>query len=519
MVAAVEDAVGRRTVHAGGQAFQQQQVRPDFYFYDANVRASYRPSNSDFVVLSLYGGRDDLDNSRQTVRTVGPQGTAQRSVFSDVVDVTDWGNLGASIMWSRAWAPRHQTQLQFAGSRYDSDFNRTNATEVVDPQLDSVLNVFSTANVESNRVEDFTARLDHVWDLAAAHRVRLGVWAARQETDYAFTRDTTTLLSTAAQGTRVEFYAEDTWSPSRRFTLTLGGRASRYDATAEWYLEPRLAAGFRVLPNLRIKAAFGEYHQFVNRVVRDNVTQGSRDFWLLADANLIPIQSARHWIAGVTWNAGGTVLDVEAYHRDLSGLSEFSLRFRPNEGFAIEDLFHDGMGVARGLEVLAQRRWGTLTGWVSYTLAEVEHTFPTINGGLPFAALHDQRHELKTVASLNLGRFVLSATWAYGSGRPYTSPESQYTITLLDGTEQSYIHVGEKNSQRLPAYHRMDAAIHYRFDIAAGAGRGDISLSAFNVYNRRNVWYREFDLSDTPILITDVNYLGFTPNISFRMEF
>ena len=215
----------------------------------------------------------------------------------------------------------------------------------------------------------------------------------------------------------------------------------------------------------------------------------------------------------------GWLFDVEAYRKNLTGLSEFTLRFQRNDA-ALEqsDLFYDGIGTSTGIEFLLQRKLSRFTGWVSYTLAKAENTFEGLNDGNPFPALHDQRHELKIVGSLKLSsRLNISGTWAFATGRPYTSPESQYFITLLDGTEQSYIHVGGKNEERLPAYHRLDTSMHYRFPL--GSATADVGFSVFNLYNRANVWYKEFDLSETPVAVTDVNYLGLTPNLSFRVDF
>jgi hypothetical protein len=164
-----------------------------------------------------------------------------------------------------------------------------------------------------------------------------------------------------------------------------------------------------------------------------------------------------------------------------------------------------------------QKKFGRFTGWASYTLAKVEHTFPGLNGGEPFQALHDQTHEFKIVSNARLGqRWTASATWAFGTGKPYTSPESMYTLTLLDHAEQTYIHVGAKNAERLPAYHRLDVALHYRFPV--GTSNVDLGLSVFNAYNHTNVWYREFDLSESPMLVTDVTFLGITPNVSLRVD-
>jgi hypothetical protein len=247
------------------------------------------------------------------------------------------------------------------------------------------------------------------------------------------------------------------------------------------------------------------------------VTEGSRDFWLLSDGDLVDVTSAKHYVLGASMELDDYLFDVEVYRKDLDGLSEFSMRYQRVGDPDPLNLFYDGTGVAEGIEFLAQKKYGTYTGWASYTLSRVEHTFPDLNNGEPFPALHDQTHEFKIVNSVNLGRLNFSGTWVAATGRPYTAPESEYSITLLDGTEQSYIHVGEKNGLRLPAYHRADVAAHYRFGI--GRWTGDIGLSVFNLYDRTNVWYRQFDLSETPILVNDMNFLGITPAISVRFEF
>ena len=46
----------------------------------------------------------------------------------------------------------------------------------------------------------------------------------------------------------------------------------------------------------------------------------------------------------------------------------------------------------------------------------------------------------------------------------------------------------------------------------------DIGFSLFNVYNRTNVWYKEFDMTESPFVTTDVTFLGITPNLSIRVD-
>ncbi len=516
--AAPRQAAGR----FGGQFGQDANfstTNPDFYFYDINGKATYRPSGSDVVSLSIYNGQDYLDKSRLQNQTLATQGTQPtRAVNTDITDLTDWGNKGISSKWARQWGARLYSNALVAYSEYFSDYRRRTAFEVRDADADSVLQSRNFGSSEDNRVTDLTLRLDNEWQLLRDHKLDFGAWVTKSNVDYIFMRDdTTTVLDRDQQGLRVAGYVQDTWSLGSSLALTVGGRAAYYDNTDKTYLEPRASARFRLTDRFTVKGAYGQYHQFVNRVVNENVTEGSRDFWLLADGDLVDVQSSRHLIGGLSYETDEYLLDAEFYHKNLDGLSEFSLRFQRGPRSGPQNLFFKGSGIAKGLEILAQKKAGMVTGWASYTLARVEHIFPDLNNGEPFPALHDQTHEFKAVSSVSLGRWNLSGTWALASGKPYTAPESQYAIELLDGRQQSYIHVSDKNSLRLPAYHRLDLAAHYRFEL--GTWAGDLGLSVFNAYNRTNVWYREFELTESPILVTDVTFLGITPNLSVRFEF
>ena len=47
----------------------------------------------------------------------------------------------------------------------------------------------------------------------------------------------------------------------------------------------------------------------------------------------------------------------------------------------------------------------------------------------------------------------------------------------------------------------------------------DVGLSIFNFYDRQNVWYREYDFTQAPPVISEVRYLGLTPNLSVDLKF
>ncbi len=496
--------------------FAQATTTPDFYFYDVNAKATFRPTDSDVLAVSFYQGRDNLDDSRLTTQdAVG--NNFSRSFSTDITNLTNWGNRGLSTTFSRQWSPRVSSKLLGAFSQYSSAF--LNRTAIENRDLDSGETLLSRGfgTVEDNKIEDLTVNFENRILIGAHHVFEIGAGVTRSEVEYALVRnDTIGILDLTQEGTQLSLYAQENWSPSRRFEFSLGARFVNYDVLGESRIEPRATVRWQPKPGLTVKGAYGRHNQFVSRVVNENVTEGSRDFWLLADGDLVAPTNSEHYVAGFSWETTRYLFDVEFYRKDFTGLSEFSLRFQRGGTIDPLNLFFDGTGRAEGVEVLAQRKFGQLSGWVSYTLSNVEHTFADLNEGEPFPALHDQQHELKAVGTYSAAGWTLSSSWTGGSGTPYTAPQSEYAIELLDGSTLGFTHVGEKNGIRLPAYHRLDLSATRRFDLFGT--KANVSLSVFNLYDRQNVWYREFDLSQTPVVVTDVNYLGRVLNLSINFS-
>ncbi|MCZ6857713.1 MAG: TonB-dependent receptor, partial [Gemmatimonadetes bacterium] len=138
-----------------GQDANVSTTSPDFYFYDINGKATYRPSGSDVLSLSVYNGQDYLDKSRLQNQTLATQGTQPtRAVNNDITDLTDWGNKGISGKWARQWGARLYSNALVAFSEYFSDYGRRTAIEVRDADADSVLQSRNFGSSENNRVTD-----------------------------------------------------------------------------------------------------------------------------------------------------------------------------------------------------------------------------------------------------------------------------------------------------------------------------------------------------------------------------
>lgn len=498
----------------GGVATRTTTITPDFYYYDLNSKLSYSVSPRDLLSLSFYNGNDNLNRSQDLgtaqFRTGSPFAGAGNNNLT-FEDVTKWGNLGASAKWARVWSDRVYSNFLAAYSRYSSSSQRgMNAGAA---NQNTLRRAFSSQ--EDNEVTDLTLQFDQEWQMTKAHRLEFGVQRVRTQVDVQFTsNDTLTTLLRNDAADQTSFYAQDQWKVFNPFELTFGVRATNYAPTAENYVEPRVSFKLFLHKNLWLKGAWGEYHQFVNRITNENVLEGNRDFWMLSDDRLPP-SSARHSILGASYENRNWLIDVEAYHKDLDNVAEFSQRFRRSPEERAEDLFFLGTGEAQGLEVLAQKKFGKISGWASYTLGKVEYKIFPFNNGAAYPANQDRRQEVKLVGNYTMGKWNLAATWVYATGSPYTSPENQYGIALLDGVTRSFIHVGDKNGARLPAYHRMDLALTRQF--ASEALQWDLGLSVFNLYDHKNVWYREYRLDTSPVIVNDVVTLGFTPTVTLKV--
>ena len=487
---------------------QQETFEPSFYFYDLNTKLSYKHSDKDLFTLSLYNGKDNLDNSR--IQTMG----FSSENTTDITDILEWGNFGISSNWERKWNEKFKSDLSLSYSNYFSLYDKK-----IDLAEGGTSNLRKVNTYEDNDVKDLTLRIGNNWQISENNTLKFGGLITYNDIKYSYIQsDTINIIDKQNYGTQYAGYLQDKHVFFDKLIVNAGFRATYFDVTDKMYYEPRLSAILKLPYNLKLKAATGQYYQFISRTVREDVLAGSKDFWVLADNDNIPVSSAIHYIAGIEWEPGDYLFSAEAFYKDMTGLSEYSMRFSGyRDDIQTNELFFQGDGTAKGLELLAQKKIGKVTGWLAYTYTEVIHDFPEMNNGLPFYALHDQTHEFKAVYSHEIGKWDLSATWIYATGTPYTAPEGEYQITLLDGTQYDYIHVSNKNSYRLPAYHKLDLSGKYNFKL--GNTKASIGLSIFNFYNHENIWYKEYETDEETgqLIETNITKLGFTPNVSFNI--
>ena len=524
---------GGRPGGMGGSSAEEE--APESYFYDLSGKFTYYPSKKDILSLSIFNGTDYVDNTPQ-FSFGGRGGGFGGSISMDNADYERYGNTGASFRWARKWSEKLTSSALMSFSNFYSTRDQTRSTTMV---RNDTTTTSKSGSLEENDLMDYSLKYDWRYSLNDVQALEAGLYGTFYDIGYSYTQaDTSTLLNKTGSAIVTGLYVQDRLKLARgRLAVVPGMRFTYFQPAGKVYVEPRLSSSCRLGESITLNAATGIYYQFANRVAREDVMSGNTDFWILSDEEEIPVSSSRHINLGLNYDLPNYLFSVEGYYKLNENISEYTLRFeyntrRPSGGFGmmpgvgagasssqVTEQFYTGNGYAIGLELLAQKKAGDFSGWVSYTLAQVKNRFPGQSEKYLYA-YHDVTHELKAVGIYKLGDFDFSSTIIYATGRPYTAPLGAYQIANADGSKMSFYAVSDKNTFRLPDYIRLDFAATYRFDLFGTKGKPNaIGLSLFNALNRNNVSAKQFEVIDNAILESNITYLTITPNLSITFKF
>ena len=499
-----------------------QEIEPDFHFYDFNTKITYRTGKKDLFSLSIYQGKDLLDTE------------ADRSAIEDVIIYRDvleetarWGNKGLSLNWSRQWTPRYYSQIQFTRSSFFSNYEQH-----IEFEIDSLgLNdLFEYDAITNNSIDDFQFNFKNEWQIGSKHVLDFGLNHTNLTIDSEVTIEDENLSEYNEGGNITSLYFTDHFSPHENWKISAGIRYNLTNLTSDDYIAYRLGLNFRPDSHWQLKLSAGTYYQFANQVIYDDPLSNSQDFWALADDVEVPHLKSTHFIAGFGYQTADFLFDVEYYHKDIKGMLDYSISHifdQLDEGNRPELDISEGSGKVNGIDILLQKKNGIHQGWIAYTLSKSTNQFDFINNGEKIDSRQDQRHEIKVVNMVSFKKWNLSATWLYGSGKAYYQPEIRL-IRNRDGFIEDFeIRNRQKTVERLPSYHRMDIAAARKFQI--GKAIGEFGISLLNVYGKNNIRNRRLDIGALERatskgrlpqnLYRDLQLLDFTPSLFLNIAF
>lgn len=325
------------------------------------------------------------------------------------------------------------------------------------------------------------------------------------------------------RGDEWSFWVADDWSPADgKLELSAGVRGVVFKALdAErkkqfTTFEPRLSLKWQLNDDQSLKAGICRSSQNVQTIL-DNGLSSPIGRAVMAGRNIKPMVSDQVSLGYVAETSDKTYeFSAETYYKKIANVYDYKDGKHLASDIALETLVLNGRGRAYGVELLAKRNAGRLTGWVSYTLSWVENKVEGINGGRWYTAPNDRRHDISIVAMYDLGRdWDLSATWVFTSGQALTAPSAKYELD-----EWTHYYYAERNGYRAPAYHRMDIGLNNtkvrkRFTRIW-------SFGIYNLYNHYNPYIITFENDDekaTGTRTEQVSLFGIIPSASLTVKF
>jgi hypothetical protein len=253
--------------------------------------------------------------------------------------------------------------------------------------------------------------------------------------------------------------------------------------------EFRLSSRFILSPQVSLKFGIQRVYQYLH-MISNTTSISPTDVWKLSDRYIKPAMGDQVSI-GLFSNFGRRAIEtsVEAYYKNMENILDYKggAVLLMNEHLETDVI--NGKGKAYGIELMAKRQAGTLTGWISYTysraLLKVDSPFESekVNGGKYFPANYDKPHDLKVVTNVKLSRrFNVSSIFVYNTGRPIT-----YPVAFFNFYNANRLYYSNRNEYRIPDYVRLDLSATLNGNLKAKKfNHSSLTFTVYNVLGRRN---------------------------------
>ena len=478
MLAAASEDLGINELNAG------------YYFYDLNAKVTHKFSDRSRLYATWYSGDDEAYMRARTDYNEG--------FYKDYMKLNyRWGNLATAVRWNYELTPKLFMNVMGSYTRYRQKLAIGIEEEWY--QQGQVSKTEGEVGLNSG-IQDLSARVDFDYTPLPEHNIKFGSFLTHhiftpQVQSMHYTSTGETPINTESGGNKLgaeemTLYGEDDWSLTESLKINGGIALSGFHVENRFYpsVQPRLSSRLMLGEDLSIKAGYSYMTQYMHLLSTSNISLPT-DLWVPVTARILPMTS--HQVAAGVFYTWRSLIDfsVEGYYKWMNNL----LEYKPGATFlgnsiGWEDMVCMGRGWAYGIEFLAQKSFGEITGWFGYTWSRTMRLFDTpgeeLNGGRPFPAKYDRIHDISISLQYKPNdRFDAGVTWVYCTGNTAT-----LALQRIDDGSGDYYgaldFVESRNNFRLPAYHRMDVSVNFHKQKKHGLRTWNISI--YNLYNRQN---------------------------------
>ena len=484
------------------------------YFYDLNAKANYQINDNNRLFLSGYFGKDDLGYSNQ---------------FG-----IKWGNSTGTVRLNHIFNSKLFSNTSFIYSNYNYTIN-----------IDQTTNQLAILS----KIQDYSLKEDLQYFAGDKTKINFGLLFTRHtfspgrfETSETSSFNPVTLQDKHALDGAI--YVSDEWTPTNKIKLNAGLRLSSFSVMGpgDFYtydslgnitstksyssgkivksylnLQPRVAITYQLNKLSSIKSSYSRNAQNLH-LLSNSTGSNPTDLWIPSSNNVMPEisdQVSLGYYRNIQQNSYD--FSAEIYFKSLQNQIDYKNGAVLIANENVESQLVYGKGRAYGLELYLKKKYGKLTGWISYTLSRTERKINGINNFNWYPATQDQTHNIAIVAMYQASKkWTLSSDFVYNTGNAVTYPSGKYEVN-----GRTVFYYTSRNSYRMPAYNRLDISATL-LGKKTKKFEGSWTFSVYNAYGRENPYFIQFeDDPANPQKTIAVQYSLFrwVPSVTYNFKF
>jgi hypothetical protein len=499
---------------------------------------AYDPMNMKAAYVGNLGDIDFLASYRRTFYYVlfGPMGAGSysRPSYSDFT-----GQCAVSL------SPKHRLRLTMVNGSDHIVSTLLGVEEEMDESgtslagsIESDLGKLKTNLTLYSNTHDFDLTPSAWWGTAVTRQTEMGLrlnaggaLSDKAEIDWGFEIGRAGFAGNLLTPQVLE-RADNTWAlyaalnlrPVRQLGLDFGLRYEDVRWALDKVMQPRAVASLFLTDAITFKAGYRRLYQHSYSFLRNScasfVFDQQYDDYKLFELGALGAKQADHYsVASELKLARNTRLSLEGYVKDYSLLPTWKTDIQGE----VYEPGNNGFGYARGVEVvIEQSAVGGWSGWLTYALSwcrKQQGEDETL-----YWDKYDRRHAFNFQVQKTFGpEWTLAATFRLNTGAPYTpllytqAPNQTNTSDIRRG-HSAYVIEGDKNSARVPTYHRLDLKLSR--ELPKLPLHPYMYIEIINFYNRQNAYNLvQFEDRSGNIVTGQSTGIPFTPLVGIGGRF
>lgn len=489
-------------------------------FHDINAKLTWKPNERNNFSLNLYQGDDYINWWTKPWEMKNNEKSHIRQ---------QWGNWLISGRWNSVISSKIYTENILSFSRY-----RNLSAQKYGYEAEKVKYEIDTENKSS--VKDVTFRSAWKYAFLKNWNIEFGGQAGYliYEPNYNYlSTSSTPVISDVYHAIESAVYIDNKIKLTSSLLFQPSLRICNFTNNGENFteFEPRLNLSYKLNNNQTFNLNYMRVSQSSHLVFAQSELL-KREVWLPATSVLPPEISNQY---AASWNGnfaqGKFSAETNVYYKQMSNLVTLKEGYENMIGITgIENkIENNGLGTAYGAEFMLRKNTGKWTGSASYGWSYSNRRFANINGGKSYEFDFNRPHSF----TLNVNRELknnwnMSAVWIVQSGTPFTPALGKfYTLNPVTGKPGLEIIYGDKNSNRMQAYHRLDIGFNHAVTTKKG-NKAVFTYSIYNAYNQINPYDYYYDNDNNtkngsdyskPLNIYKIGLFTILPSIAYKVYF